>query len=49
VRPWKEKAITPEAEEIRKSFEGRMRRLMLFRKEEWSYEYAFWKTHLELK
>jgi hypothetical protein len=35
VRSWKEKAVIPEVEWIRNSFEQRMRRLMLFRKEEW--------------
>jgi multimeric flavodoxin WrbA len=49
VRSWKEKAVIPEAEEIRKSFEERMRRLMLFRKEDWPYEYEFWKIHRGLK
>jgi multimeric flavodoxin WrbA len=49
VRSWKEKAFIPEAEEIRKSFEERMRRLMLFRKEDWHYEYEFWKTYRGLK
>jgi multimeric flavodoxin WrbA len=49
VRSWKEKAVIPWAEEIRKSFEERMRRLMLFRKEDWPYEYEFWKTRRELE
>jgi multimeric flavodoxin WrbA len=37
VRSWKEKALIPEAEEIKKSFEEGMRRLMLYRKEEWPH------------
>jgi len=41
VRSWKGKVVIPEAEEIRKSFEERMRRLMLYRKEDWPYEYQF--------
>lgn len=45
VRSWKEKVAFPEAEEVRKSFEERMRRLMLYRKEDWPYEYEFWKKH----
>ena len=49
VRSWKEKAVIPEAEEVRKSFKERMRRLMLFRKEDWAYEYEFLKTHRGLK
>jgi hypothetical protein len=44
VRSWKEKAAAP-AEEERKSFEERMRRLMIYRKEDWPYEYEFWKKH----
>jgi hypothetical protein len=43
VRSRKEKAVNPETEEIRKSFEERMRRLMLYRKEEWPFECEFWK------
>jgi pimeloyl-ACP methyl ester carboxylesterase len=49
VRSWKEKAVNPETEEVRKSFEERMRRLMLYRKEEWPFEYEFWKEHRGLK
>ena len=49
VRAWKDKAIFPEAEKIRKSFEERMRRLMLYRKEDWPYEYQFWKKRRGLK
>jgi hypothetical protein len=33
ARSWKEKAVNPETEEVRKSFKERMRRLMLYRKE----------------
>jgi multimeric flavodoxin WrbA len=44
VRAWKEKTVIPEAEAIKTSFEERMRRLMLYRKEDWPYEYEFWKT-----
>jgi multimeric flavodoxin WrbA len=49
AKSWRGKAVTPEAEEIRKSFEERMRRLMLFRKEDWPYEYEFWRIHRGLK
>jgi len=49
VRSWEEMIVPPEAEEARKAFEDRMRRLMLFRKEDWPYEYEFWKTHRGLK
>jgi len=49
VRFWKGKVVIPEAEEIRKSFKERMRRLMLYRKEDWPYEYQFWKKRRGLK
>ena len=49
VRSWKEKAVNPETEEVKKSFEERMRRLMLYRKEEWPFEYEFWKKHRGLE
>jgi len=49
VRAWKEKAVSPETEEVRKSFQESMRRLMLYRKEDWPYEYEFWKNHRGLK
>ena len=49
VKSWKEKAVIPEAEEVRKSFEARMRRLMVFRREEWPYEFEFWKVHRALQ
>jgi multimeric flavodoxin WrbA len=49
VRSWKEKAVLPEVEEVRKSFRERMRNLMLCRKEDWPYEYEFWKKHRRLK
>ena len=45
VRSRKERVVNPEAEEVRKSFEERMRRLMLYRKEDWPFEYEFWKKH----
>jgi hypothetical protein len=41
----KEKVWIPGTEEVRRSFEGRMRRLMLYRKEDWPYEYGFWRVH----
>jgi hypothetical protein len=49
VRSWKERVVIPEAEQVRKSFGERMRRLMLYRKEDWPYEYEFWKKHRGLK
>ena len=49
VRSWREKLQVPEAEEVRKSFRERMRNLMLYRKEDWPYEYEFWKKHRGLR
>ena len=49
VRSWNEKAVISEAEEVRRSFEERMRRLMLYRKEDWPYEFEFWRKHRGLK
>jgi hypothetical protein len=49
VRSWEERVVPPEAEEAGKAFEDRMRRLMLFRKKDWPYEYEFWRTHRGLK
>lgn len=46
---WKERIQVPEVEEVRKSFKERMLNLMLYRKEDWPYEYEFWKKHRGLK
>jgi hypothetical protein len=46
VHQWWEWRKTPGgAEAIKKSFEKRMRRLMLYRKEVWPYEFEFWRMH----
>ena len=45
VVSWKEKAMFSETEEVRKAFRERMKNLMLYRKEDWPYEYEFWKRH----
>jgi hypothetical protein len=49
VKSWEGKVVIPEAEQIRKPFEERIRRLMLYRKEDWPYEHEFWKKHRALK
>jgi multimeric flavodoxin WrbA len=49
VRAWKEKVVIPEGKEVRKSFTERMRRLILYCKDEWPYEYEFWKKHRGLR
>lgn len=45
VLAWKGKESFPETQEKMSAFRERMRRLMLFRKEEWPYEYEYWKKH----
>ncbi len=49
VLSWKEKAVSPENEKTISSFKERMRSLMLWRKDEWPYEYRYWKTHRGLE
>ncbi len=44
VRAWSAKEITPEYREITLQFRERMRSLILWRKQEWPYEYDYWKT-----
>ena len=36
-------AIQNSWEEVRESFEERMKRLMLHRKKDWPYQYEFWR------
>jgi multimeric flavodoxin WrbA len=45
VLAWKGKEPFPEAQEKMAAFKERMRRLMKYRKEEWPYEYEYWKEH----
>ena len=47
VKAWWAKEITPEYKEITRKFRDRMRSLMLWRKDEWPYEYEYWKAHTE--
>ncbi len=41
----KNKPAFPEVEKTRNEFKERMRLLMLYRKEEWPYEWEYWHTH----
>ncbi len=45
VLSWQNKAIFPESEKIIAQFKERMGQLMLWRKEEWPYEYQYWRRH----
>jgi multimeric flavodoxin WrbA len=49
VQAWKAKEKNPTYAEVTRTFNERMRSLMLYRKEEWPYEYEYWKTHRGLK
>ena len=49
VSSWKEKVVSAENEKTIHEFKERMRSLMLWRKEEWPYEYQYWKQHQGLE
>ena len=49
VEAWKNKETDRRFEKERAKFKERMRRLMLWRKNEWPYEYEFWKKYRGLK
>ena len=43
VHDWQNKITTPEIEKRKAEFKERMRQLMLYRKDEWPFEYEYWK------
>ncbi|MCX5718639.1 MAG: flavodoxin family protein [Nitrospirae bacterium] len=45
VQSWKNKITFPKIEKGLDEFKERMRSLILYRKEEWPYEYEYWKKH----
>ncbi len=49
VRAWKNKTVLEEVERGRNEFKQRMQLLMLYRKEEWPYEWEYWQKHRGLK
>ena len=49
VHAWKNKEQNPQYAEVTRTFNERMHSLMLYRKEEWPFEYDYWKTHRGLK
>ena len=49
VSAWKNQETAPEFERSAAQFRERMRSLILRRKQEWPYEYEFWKKHRGLK
>ncbi|MCE5242988.1 MAG: flavodoxin family protein [Syntrophobacteraceae bacterium] len=48
VQFWKDKTVFPEIERRIFQFSERMRALMINRKDEWPYEYDYWKKHRNL-
>jgi len=44
VKAWGAKEITPEYQKITLQFKERMRSLILWRRQEWPYEYEYWKA-----
>ena len=44
VSAWENKTLDPSTEQTMAAFRERMRRLMLWRKSEWPYEYEYWRT-----
>ena len=49
VHSWKEKITVPGFPEKYLAFEDRMRTLMTYRKDEWPYEYDYWKKNRALR
>jgi hypothetical protein len=49
VRYWKQKKRTQRVEKKLAAFKERMSWLMTYRKDEWPYEYNFWKKNKGLK
>ncbi|HOC45329.1 MAG: flavodoxin family protein [Syntrophorhabdaceae bacterium] len=49
VKAWKSKTTSSKYNKVSSQFEERMRSLILWRKQEWPYEYKYWKQHRGLK
>jgi len=45
VRAWKSRISFPEVERARNEFKQRMQMLMQYRKEDWPYEWEYWREH----
>lgn len=48
VQSWKNKTTTPKTEKETAIFRERMKNLILFRKDEWPYEYKYWREQYDL-
>ena len=46
VRAWKASEVPPEVDSQRKAFRERMHTLVDYRKEEWPYEYRYWREKM---
>ena len=49
VKAWQNKKKDRQVEKKMDAFKERMRQLMAWRKDEWPYEYEYWKTYRDLK
>lgn len=49
VASWKKKATSARVESQMSAFKDRIRSLMIYRKKDWPYEYAYWKKYRGLK
>lgn len=49
VDAWENKSTAPDVEKTRAAFIERMRRLMVWRKEEWPFEYEYWRKNRGLE
>jgi multimeric flavodoxin WrbA len=45
VQSWQERRIDPQQEREMAAFRERMRQLVVWKKEEWPYEYGYWQEH----
>lgn len=48
VHDWQNRILPPDIEDHRARFMERMRRLMIYRKDEWPFEYEYWKKMRKL-
>lgn len=48
VQAWQAKSTIPEVEKEIDEFKERMRTLIMYLKEEWPYEYEYWRKHRDL-
>jgi multimeric flavodoxin WrbA len=45
VQAWREQRTDPETDQQINAFRERMRQLIVWKKEEWPYEYSYWQEH----